>query len=271
MLAVIAAVITAVVAVVVVHGHSKVPSAGETPGYSQAPLTAAPISPSSGSTSSPVKNSDQLPSGTKIAFVGDNYTLGIGASSPDKGFAPQVASDLKVTYQSFGIDGAGYAKAGANGQNYSALVAQVAAAKPTVVVVTGGRNDKGDDPASAKTAVNALFTALADQVTGATLVAVNPFWGDSAPPGIIETVAAAVHDAVDAAKGIYLALNDPLRGHSDYMADAANPNDKGYAAIAAALAPVLLRALVKSAKAAASSGASSGVSSGAPSSPAASG
>ena len=254
MLAVIAAVITAVVAVVVINGHSTVPSAGQTPGYTQAPLTGiAPQPSSSTSSSSSSKDPNQLSSTTKIAFVGDNYTLSVGASSTDKGFAAQVASTLKVTYQAFGIDGGGYAKAGGNGQTYSALVAQVAAAKPSVVVVTGGRNDKADDPASAKTAINALFTALAAQVKGATLIAVAPFWGDSAPPGVITAVAGDVHAAVDAAGGKYLALDDPLRGHADYMADVANPNDQGYAAIAAALAPALLRALTKSPKSSASS------------------
>jgi lysophospholipase L1-like esterase len=39
--------------------------------------------------------------------------------------------------------------------------------------------------------------------------------------------------------GTYLDIPDPIHGHPGFMADAADPNDRGYAAIAAALEPQL--------------------------------
>jgi lysophospholipase L1-like esterase len=49
----------------------------------------------------------------------------------------------------------------------------------------------------------------------------------------------AVRQGVTAAGGTYLDLPDPIHGHPSYMADLADPNNQGYAAIAAALAPDL--------------------------------
>jgi lysophospholipase L1-like esterase len=53
------------------------------------------------------------------------------------------------------------------------------------------------------------------------------------------SLGAAIEDGVTAAGGTYLDLEDPIHGHPGFMADLADPNDDGYAAIAAALAPEL--------------------------------
>jgi lysophospholipase L1-like esterase len=50
---------------------------------------------------------------------------------------------------------------------------------------------------------------------------------------------AAIKNGVTAAGGTYLDIPDPIHGHPDFMADAADPNNQGYAAIAAAVATQL--------------------------------
>ena len=42
---------------------------------------------------------------------------------------------------------------------------------------------------------------------------------------------------MQAADGHYLAVPDPIHGHPQDMSDGADPDDAGYAAIAAALTP----------------------------------
>lgn len=174
-----------------------------------------------------------------IAFLGDDYTAGVGASGSGKRFATRLATALNATEKNFGVAGAGYAKAGTGGKRYADRVDAIAAAKPNMVVVSGGRNDLGDDPATLATAAERLFAALRAKLPTAELVAVAPFWGDSDQPRKLTTIGSAVKTAVQKVGGAYLALSDPLYHHPGYMSDGADPNDAGYAAIAGALRPLL--------------------------------
>ncbi|MBO0884076.1 MAG: hypothetical protein J2P17_27840, partial [Mycobacterium sp.] len=107
------------------------------------------------------------------------------------------------------------------------------------VVVSGGRNDNWDDPATDATAASALFQTLRDKLPHAVIVAVAPMWGDSpTTPAMIE-LGHSVERAVTAVHGTYLAISDPIQGHPSEMADVADPNDAGYAAIATALSRAL--------------------------------
>ena len=178
-----------------------------------------------------------------VAFLGDDWTAGTGASTRSKRFTTLLAKDLGATERNFGVDGSGYAKSSSSGGAYDSRIDQVVAAHPDVVVVAGGRNDTGDYVPTLQARVKSLFARLHDKLPKATLVAVAPFWGDSDAPSDLGPVTAAVKKYVDAAGGTYLDISDPVRGHSSYMASDADPNDKGYAAIATALAPKL-RALL---------------------------
>jgi lysophospholipase L1-like esterase len=174
-----------------------------------------------------------------IAFLGDDWTTGTGASRPANRFTTLLARRLGVAERSFGVAGAGYAKASATGGTYAAQVAAVVAAQPDVVVVSGGRNDASDSPDTAAADARRLFATLHAKLPNAVLIGIAPFWGDSdLPPAMIQ-LGRAVKAAVTAAGGTYLDLPDPIHGHPSFMADAADPNDQGYAAIAAALAPQL--------------------------------
>lgn len=237
MLTVIAAVIVFGAAVYVIVHKDPVAGAGQTPGYS-ASLTSAGSSSAAGSDAPSASGTSAL-ARPVIAFLGDDYTLGKGASPRSKRFSTLVCAALKATEKNIAADGAGYAKSGTDGKSYRDLVPLVVAAHPDMVVVSGGRNDTSDDPGTLTAAAAAVFATLRQKLPRAVLVAVAPFWGDSDAPPELAAVDTAVQAGVTAANGAYLDLPDPLHGHASWMSDAADPNDKGYAAIAAALEPKL--------------------------------
>lgn len=216
--------------------HSTpVVNAGQVPGsvpQSQSPSDAP-------STSNTVASSTTGGGIRLIAFLGDDYTTGAGASAPTRRFTTLVAGALGYTEANFGVSRTGYTRISEAGGDYTTRIAQVVAAKPSVVLVSGGRNDVSDNPATVADHARRLFAQLRAGLPQAKLIAVAPWWGDSKPRAELAAVAAGVQAAVQSAGGTYLDLADPLLGHPDWMADDADPNDAGYAAIAAALEPAL--------------------------------
>jgi lysophospholipase L1-like esterase len=222
--------------VYVLRQHSTVAQAGQTPGYS--PAASTPTH------SSAVPSTDVASSLVPTVFLGDDYTAGAGATQGGGWTAP-VATALDLDPAVVAEPGAGYARSGLHGDNYGALLPRVVAAQPALIVVSGGRNDTGDDPGTLRSDTAALFAQLHRRLPEAEIVAIAPWWGDSPHPAKLHKVDAAVRTGVEGAGGTYLDPPDPLRGHPSWMADAANPNDRGYAAIArsvtAALRPLVPR------------------------------
>jgi lysophospholipase L1-like esterase len=224
-------------AVYVVHNnHAPTSEAAGSPGPVQATVASGPASAPSlgveGTTAS-------LAPEPVIAFLGDDWTAGTGATGRAKRFTTLVCAQLDARERNFGVAGTGYAKSSPSGGPFESRVAAVVAAHPQVVVVSGGRNDNVDAPATASEHARELFAALRAKLPDAVLIAVAPFWGDSDLPQSMVSLAAAVKQGVTAVGGTYLDLPDPIHGHPSFMADLADPNDRGYAAIAAALAPQL--------------------------------
>jgi lysophospholipase L1-like esterase len=174
-----------------------------------------------------------------VAFLGDDWTRGTGATEKPKRFTTLLCAQLGAQERNFGVDGSGYAKSGLTGGPYASRVDQIVAADPQIVVVSGGRNDSSDAPTTAAEAARNLFATLHEKLPGAVLIAVAPFWGDSDLPPEMVALSRAIDDGVTAAGGTYLDITDPIHGHPTYMADAADPNDAGYAAIASALEPLV--------------------------------
>lgn len=233
-------------AVYVVHDtHSSKSAAAPAPTLSTSQPTHSSISiidngPGSGSPSLGIEgtSSSQL-TGTLIAFLGDDWTAGAGATGKAQRFTTMVCAQLGAQEANFGADGTGYAKSGADGGPFESRIDAVVAADPQVVIVSGGRNDYVDAPATAAEHARNLFATLHTKLPDAVLIAIKPFWGDSDLPPEMVSLAAAVKQGVTAAGGTYLDLPDPIRGHPSFMADLADPNNQGYAAIATALVPEL--------------------------------
>jgi acyl-CoA thioesterase I len=175
---------------------------------------------------------------TVVAFLGDDYTAGIGASTATARFSTVLCAALHLNERNFGVPRSGYANAGAGG-DYSSRASDVVAARPDVVVVSGGRNDVFDDVDTVAANARDLFAELHSRLPRAVLIAVAPFWGDSAPRPPLAAVARSIRVAVLAVGGTYLGIHDPLRGHPEWMADDADPNNAGYRALAKAIKPRL--------------------------------
>ena len=236
MLVVLAAVaVFALGGYVITHADS-VPRAGE--------ILGSPTLATVSTTSSPAPHPKESPPPV-VVFLGDDYTSGSGATATSARFTTVLCAALGATEVNLGAAGTGYAKTASAG-DYLTRVARVVAAKPDVVVVSGGRNDVTDDPDTLATDARQLFAELHDKLPAAMIIAVAPFWGDSDPGSDLETVRTSVRQAAKAAGATFLDIPDPLHGHPEWMADQANPNDAGYAAIAAALEKKL-RPLVRSA------------------------
>jgi lysophospholipase L1-like esterase len=229
----------------VITHKDPVPDAGLVP--STASSSASSVTPSSAAASSDGRSSG-APSGAAssttqrplvVAFLGDDWTSGAGASSHAKRWTSLTAKSLHLDEHNFGSAGTGYATSGAGG-SYRTRLGRLVAAHPDVVVVSGGRNDiVQSNGQQAATAAGTLFIDLHAALPSATLIALAPMWGDSAAPSKLATLAQAVRHAVQSASGRYLDLADPINGHASYMADASDPDDRGYAAIAAAVEPAL--------------------------------
>ena len=185
----------------------------------------------------------EQPKPTVVAFLGDDWTAGTGASSNAKRFTTLVSKSLGFTERNLGADGTGYAKSSSDAGDFASRVKDVVAEHPDIVVVSGGRNDNTNSLATVTSRAHLLFDDLHEQLPHATLVAVTPWWGDSDTPKQIASIGQAVKQAVTSVGGSYLDVPDPIHNHPGYMADAADPDDDGYAAIATALEPKLKKLL----------------------------
>ena len=174
-----------------------------------------------------------------VAFLGDQYIGGDGATSRPLRWTSIVAADLGWTERDFAFGDTGYSTGGKikGGTPYSARVALVAAAKPSIVIVAGGRYDiqSSNGPTQIKAGVTATFTDLRAALPNATIIAENPLWSASTPPSALALIAADVQQAVTAVGGRYLYIGQPLIGTPGMLAsNPADPNDAGYAALAKA-------------------------------------
>jgi lysophospholipase L1-like esterase len=187
----------------------------------------------------PTSQPTEQPKPPIVAFLGDDWTAGTGASTRKHRFTTLVSQELDVIERNFGADGTGYAKTTATDGDYAHRVDDVVATHPDVVVVSGGRNDAHNLLATVASRARTLFHLLHAALPHATLVAVAPMWGDSDKPAELRAIGQAVKQAVTAASGTYLDISDPIHDHPGFMANAADPDDDGYAAIATALKPEL--------------------------------
>jgi lysophospholipase L1-like esterase len=228
---------------VVVH-RTRVADAGVTPALPSVTTSATPsvtltTSPAAGTPTPSGSGSTAPPTPPLVAFLGDDWTAGAGASPTSKRFTTLVCARLGLRELNYGLRGSGYAKQGRSGGDYASQVPNIVAARPAMVVVTGGRNDVGEDPSFAGGQAHRLIEKLRSRLPRASIVIVAPMWGDSAEPSTLRKLATNLKRDAAAVGATYLNLPDPIRGHPNEIATAARPNDAGYAAIARALEPKL--------------------------------
>jgi len=175
-----------------------------------------------------------------VAFIGDSYTAGAGASTPAMRWTTRLSVSAGFKEVNLGQGGTGYATSstaadGTVRREYAASIPEAVKAAPDVVIVSGGRNDAPEQSAVVIAAIDDFYTRLRAAMPKVKIIAVSPVWDAGTPPKGVDLVATSAKAAVERVGGAYLDIGQPLAGHPEFIiADKIHPNDSGAAALAEA-------------------------------------
>jgi lysophospholipase L1-like esterase len=176
-----------------------------------------------------------LPRHPIVAFYGDSYTLGTGASSPAKRWSTIVCDERGWIEVNPSVNGLGFVNNRA--ADHVDLPAEIIAERPDVVFVTMGLNDTFSyDGAAAQIhrAIDADIDRLASALPQARLIVVEPFWYSDDRPASLGVISGWVHDAAVRVGADWIpGASHWIEHHPEWMAsDGLHPNDAGYAHLA---------------------------------------
>ena len=175
-------------------------------------------------------------SGTRVAFYGDSYTLGTGASDEGKRWSTIICEERGWAEFNPSVNGLGFVtNRGSFGEGDEP--SQVIASDPDILFVTMGLNDNFSYPRAAdqiKSQITDDLTRLTTELPDARLIVVEPFWYTDQRPDSVEIIIGWVKDAAAAAGADYIpGASHWIEGHPEWMArDGLHPNDDGYAHMA---------------------------------------
>ena len=174
--------------------------------------------------------------GTKVAFYGDSYSLGTGATGPEKRWSTIVSRERNWNEFNPSVNGLGFIN---NRDNFGDgdLPSLVIDAQPEIVFVTMGLNDNFSFEYAAddiRAQISFDFERLKAGLPDARFVVVEPFWYTDERPESVDTIIGWVKDAADDLGADYVpGASHWIEGHPEWMADdGLHPNDAGYAAMA---------------------------------------
>jgi lysophospholipase L1-like esterase len=170
------------------------------------------------------------------AFLGDSYTWGWGIPNRDRRWSTQVAQRMGWKEKNFGVGGTGYFTYSDKGKAYRYRIDEITAAAPTIVVVSGGVNDRRDmaaDRGAVVDAVHQTYRRLREDLPQARIVAVGPTFLEQVTPDLV-ALDGAVRDAADEVGAEYISLISPtyVLRPDEFDADGLHVNDDGHNAIA---------------------------------------
>lgn len=185
----------------------------------------------------PDATADTVPEQLRVAFYGDSYTRGTGASVEENRWSTILSEQRGWSEFNPSVSGLGFARNRTifgEGDVPSIIIAD----DPDVVIVTMGLNDNFTFDTQADeihTQIFSDFTRLAAVLPDARLVVVEPFWYKAERPASVDVIISWVHEAAIAVGADYIPeASYWLTGHPEWMADDnLHPNDAGHAAIAA--------------------------------------
>ncbi|WP_424449713.1 SGNH/GDSL hydrolase family protein [Microbacterium arborescens] len=183
-----------------------------------------------------------------VVFLGDSYTAGTGASDDSLGWASLVGEAEGWRVRNLARGGTGYASTvtgdaapAACGRDECPSFGQMAqegtSLLPDIVVVSGGRNDVGDEPVDAE--VDAFFDTVAAAYPGSRIYVTDVLWHDRAPEAV-ERLSEVVQRDARRIGATWLDIGQPLATGDGLLApDGIHPNDAGHEAIARAVIAAL--------------------------------
>ncbi|HOY80913.1 MAG TPA: SGNH/GDSL hydrolase family protein [Rhodoglobus sp.] len=173
----------------------------------------------------------------RVAFYGDSYTLGTGASDPSLRWSSIICAERGWQEFNPSVNGLGFVNNRAT-DGEGDLPALVIANDPSIVFITMGLNDNFSYDRAAnqiRLRITEDFTRLATALPDARFIVVEPFWYTDRRPESVEVIIGWVRDAAAAIGADYIpGASHWIEGHPEWMAsDGLHPNDAGYAAMAA--------------------------------------
>ena len=178
--------------------------------------------------------------GPRVAFYGDSYTLGTGASDPARRWSSIVSAERGWNEFNPSVNGLGFVNnRSSTPPDYDAddEVPQVIADNPDILFVTMGLNDNFSMPERADEIQDAISTDLRflhDSLPATRIIVVEPFWYTDDRPESVETIIGWVRSAADDIGADWVPdASHWIEGHPEWMAsDGLHPNDDGYAEMA---------------------------------------
>lgn len=196
--------------------------------------------------SSPTSSAPSSGEGPLVAFYGDSYTLGTGASDPSERWSSLISARHGWREFNPSVNGLGFV---ANRALVGDLPDQIIGQDPDIVFVTMGLNDNfvyARDAAAIRRAIADDLTRLHESLPDARMIVVEPFWYTAVRPDSLPTIIGWVHEEADAIGADWIPdASHWLDGHyaedaaSWMAADGLHPNDTGYAEMAARMETAL--------------------------------
>ena len=184
--------------------------------------------------------------GPLVAFYGDSYTLGTGASDPSLRWSTIISEERGWREFNPSVNGLGFVN---HRENFGEddLPALVIAQKPDIVFVTMGLNDTRRADLIRDT-ISGDLTRIREALPSARIVVVEPFWYTEQRPASLEQIIVWVEDAAaeigaDWIPGASRWLDGHHAGSEDsWMAsDGLHPSDVGYEHMAEQMDAALTR------------------------------
>jgi len=171
-----------------------------------------------------------------VAFIGDSYTWGSGASAKDKRWTSLVANKMGWLEFNVGEGGTGYLTTFENRPNYFGQLDEVTALRPDIVVVAGGQNDQpilDRNRSELFAGVGNFFVQLRSRVPRARIIGLGPSFPDALTPERYN-FDQVVREAVRSVGGEFISLIRPTPVIDPAMLepDRVHVGDAGHAAIA---------------------------------------
>jgi lysophospholipase L1-like esterase len=184
----------------------------------------------------PAPQADDVPhpDGPLVAFYGDSYTLGTGATDPRNRWSTLICLERGWREYNPSVNGLGFV----NNRSRTADVPQIIVAQhPDIVFVTMGLNDNfayeraGEE---IRHQIDVDFAYLSSELPDARFIVVEPFWYTDERPESVEVIIGWVRDAAESSGADWVPdASHWIEGHPEWMAgDRLHPNDAGYAEMA---------------------------------------
>jgi len=178
--------------------------------------------------------------GPRVAFYGDSYTLGTGASDPAKRWSTVISAERGWDEFNPSVNGLGFVNnRSSTPPDYGPddEVPLVIADDPDILFITMGLNDNFSMPERADEIQDAISTdlrTLKDALPETRILVVEPFWYTDDRPDSVETVIGWVRAAAEEIGADWIpGASHWIEGHPEWMAaDGLHPNDQGYAEMA---------------------------------------